>query len=77
MTRAVKAACEHALSGAADTDSSDIDVMVDLEPDVSIVQLIGLQRQMSEVLGRPVDLVSACALEPSIRARTPSESIAL
>ena len=60
-----------------DAIDSDIDVLVDLDPDVSVVRLIGLERQLSELLGRPVDLVPADALKPSVRTRALAESVAL
>lgn len=60
-----------------DTDDSDIDVMVDLDPDVSVVRLIGLERQLSELLGRPVDLVPAEALKPNVRSDALAQSVAL
>lgn len=67
-------------SVARGTDSpgqSDIDLMVDLDPDVGLVKLIGLERELSELLGRPVDLVPADSLKPAVRDQAMAESIAL
>jgi uncharacterized protein len=40
-------------------ESSDIDLAVELEPaaHVGLFRLVGLQRRLSEILGRPVDLL--------------------
>ena len=51
--------------------------MVDLDPDVGIVRLIGLERQLSELLGRPVDLVPADSLKPAVREQAMAEGVAL
>ena len=56
---------------------SDVDVMVDLDPEVGLVGLIGLERQLSELLGRPVDLVPADSIKPGLRERAEAESIPL
>ena len=63
--------------GADRPDDSDVDVMVDLDPEVGLVRLIGLERELSELLGRPVDLVPAESLKPGIRERAEAESVAL
>jgi hypothetical protein len=48
---------------------SDIDVLVEFEPDAPIGFLgyAGLQEELSELLGRQVDLVSKVGLKPRIR----------
>lgn len=63
--------------GTDTADDSDVDVMVDLDDDVSVVRLVGLQRQLSELLGLPVDLVPADALKPAVRERAMAESVEL
>jgi len=49
---------------------SDLDVLVDFEPGtrVGLLALSRLQRELSELFGRPVDLVPVRGLKPSIRA---------
>lgn len=56
---------------------SDIDLLVDLDPDVSVIRLIGLERELSELLGRPVDLVPAESLKPGLRESAVGESVPL
>jgi predicted nucleotidyltransferase len=53
--------------GDATTDS-DIDVLVELDPDahVSLFDLSGIQRRLSEILGRKVDVVSKRGLRKGL-----------
>jgi predicted nucleotidyltransferase len=48
---------------------SDVDVLVDFEPEarVGFLTLSRMARELSELLGRPVDLVPRSGLKPSIR----------
>ncbi|MBL8057941.1 MAG: nucleotidyltransferase family protein [Anaerolineales bacterium] len=49
---------------------SDVDVLVEFEPDVQIglFTLIDIQDELAALLGRPVDLVPRQGLKPVIRA---------
>lgn len=60
-----------------DTETSDIDLLVDLEEGVGLLDLIGLERELSELLGVDVDVVPADTLKPRIRARVLAEAIPL
>ena len=60
-----------------DTESSDVDLLVDLSPDVGIVGLIGLEREIAEILGREVDVVPARNLKPGVAAQAFTEAIPL
>lgn len=60
-----------------DTESSDIDLLVDLAPDVGIISLIGLEREIAEILGRQVDVVPAGNLKTEVAARAFAEAIPL
>ena len=60
-----------------DTDSSDVDLLVDLSPEVGIVSLIGLERELTEILGREVDVVPAANLKTQVAARAFAEAIPL
>ena len=48
---------------------SDVDVLVEFQPEaqVGFVALSRVQRELSELLGRRVDLVSRTGLKPKIR----------
>ena len=58
-------------------ESSDIDVLVDLEPGRSLFDLGGLLSDLEELLGRPVDVVTEKSLKPRIRDRVLGESVPL
>lgn len=49
---------------------SDVDILVDFEPDaaVGLLALGRMQRELSALLARPVDLVPRQGLKPRIRA---------
>lgn len=51
------------------TDQSDIDLLVEFMPDAKIgfIEFAGMQIEISELLGRKVDLVSKNGLNPVIR----------
>jgi predicted nucleotidyltransferase len=50
-------------------DASDVDLAVELDPaaQVGLFRLMGLQRRLSEILGRSVDLVPEPAENPRLR----------
>jgi len=60
-----------------DTSKSDIDILVDLSPRSSLVTLGRLERELSEILGGPVDVVPAEGLRRAVRAEAEKEAIPL
>ena len=54
--------------------ASDVDLLVQFSKPVSLLHLVRLQRELSEVLGKTVDLVTEKALSPYIRPRVLSEA---
>ena len=44
---------------------------------VGVVGLVGLERELSEILKRPVDVVPAAGLKPVVAKRVADEAIAL
>ena len=60
-----------------DTPSSDVDLLVDLDPEVGLIGLIGLERAISELLDREVDVVPARNLKARVRHAAESEAVAL
>jgi predicted nucleotidyltransferase/DNA-binding XRE family transcriptional regulator len=60
-----------------DTASSDVDILVDLADGVGVVGLVGLERELSEILKRPVDVVPAAGLKPAVAKHVADEAIAL
>jgi len=60
-----------------DTEASDVDLLVDLSPDVGIVGLIGLERELAEILAREVDVVPAVNLKAGFAPQVLAEAIPL
>lgn len=48
---------------------SDIDILVDLDPDRSLLDVGGLAMDLSRLLGHPVDVVTEAGLRERIRSR--------
>jgi predicted nucleotidyltransferase len=47
---------------------SDLDLLVDMEADRSLLDLVGLEQDLEDLLGRSVDVLTAASVHPSIRA---------
>jgi uncharacterized protein len=60
--------------GAA-TAESDLDLLVDLEPGATLIDLGAFQVEMEELLGRRVDVVEPSALHWYIRDRVLAEAV--
>jgi len=54
---------------------SDVDLLVDVDDDVSLVGLSRLKFHLEDLLGMPVDLVTTDALRPSMRDQILAEAI--
>lgn len=57
--------------------ASDIDLLVQMEPGRTLLDLGGLYSDLREVLGRPVDVVPDDSLKPEIRDRVLAEAVPL
>jgi hypothetical protein len=62
--------------GDADPDS-DIDLLVDLEPDRSLLDLGGLLMAVQHLLGKPMDVITEARLRPRVRAAVLKEAVPL
>jgi len=60
-----------------DIESSDIDLLVDLDEGVGLLDLVGLERELAELLGVHVDIVPADALKPQTKERIRREAVPL
>jgi hypothetical protein len=60
-----------------DKPGSDIDILVEFEPEarIGLFGMAGLQRRLSEILGRPVDLTTRDALHKALRNRIIKEAV--
>ena len=57
-----------------DKEGSDIDIVVDILPGTSLFDLTGLQAQLEEALGVPVDIVTSTGLHRFIRDKVLAEA---
>jgi uncharacterized protein len=62
--------------GEAD-EQSDIDLLVDMEPGRTLLDLGGLLMDLQALLGQNVDVVTERGLKPRIRERVLAEAVAL
>lgn len=49
------------------TENSDIDILVDLPPDKSLLDFIDLKIKLEEMLGKKVDLVEYSTIKPRLK----------
>ena len=61
----------------ADTDLSDIDLLVDLESGRSLLDQVGLKQELEDLLGRSVDVVVEGGISPYLEERILSEAVPL
>lgn len=59
------------------TTDSDVDILVEMEPGRSLLDLTGLQLDLEELLGRDVDVVTEKGLSPYLRDRILAEATPL
>ena len=57
-----------------ETDASDIDLLADFGGRKSLLDLVRIEREFAERLGRNVDLLTEAALSPYLRDRVLRES---
>jgi len=56
---------------------SDIDLLVEIGSDISLLDFVGIKQELEEALGRKVDLVEYKVIKPRIRARVLREEVSL
>jgi len=54
-----------------------VDLLVDLEPGRSLLDLSALRLDLCDLLGRDVDVVTTASLHPAIRDQVLAEAVAL
>ncbi len=55
-------------------DESDIDLLATFSKPISLLQMVGLERELSSVLGRKVDLLTTKSISPYLKSRIIKES---
>jgi len=57
--------------------NSDIDLLVEVEPGRTLLDLIALEQDLEELLGRPVEVLTDRGLSPYLQERILAEAAAL
>lgn len=70
-----KAALFGSIVRGQEEDSSDIDILVNYNTDVTLLDVAGLQIELEQILGRKVDLVSEKFLHRRIRDKVNNEQV--
>jgi uncharacterized protein len=65
------------LARGEETPTSDIDLLVDLEADRTLLDLAAFRREAQEILGTPVDVATPDMLKARIRAQVEREAVPL
>jgi len=60
-----------------DRPGSDVDLLVDLRPDKTLLELAGLRDELARLLGIRVDVATAEMLKGPVRARALAEALPL
>ena len=60
-----------------DHEGSDVDMLVDFSPGTDITDIIGIKRELEDVLGVPVDLVPRNGLKERVRSRAAKDLLPL
>lgn len=56
-------------------EGSDIDILIEINKDISLLDFVGIKLELEEVLGRKVDLVEYCTIKPLIKQRVLREQV--
>ena len=56
-------------------EDSDIDILVEIEKDISLLDFVGLKLEIEEALGKKVDLVEYNTIKPLLREKILSEQV--
>jgi predicted nucleotidyltransferase len=59
------------------TADSDIDILVEIRNDMSLLDFVGLKIEIEEALGKDVDLVEYSTIKPLIKERILSEQVVI
>jgi hypothetical protein len=57
-----------------DRAHSDVDLLVDMDADRSLLDVVGLGQELEELLDRKVDVLTGASLHPALRERILAES---
>jgi predicted nucleotidyltransferase len=60
-----------------DRADRDVDLLVEMEDDRSLLDLVGLEQDLEELLARHVDVLTDASIHPALRARIAADVRAL
>jgi predicted nucleotidyltransferase len=58
-------------------ENSDVDILVEIESDISLLDFVGLKIEIEEALGRKVDLVEYCTIKPLLKDKILKEQVVI
>lgn len=56
-------------------EDSDIDILVEIEDDISLLEFVGVKLEIEETLGKEIDLVEYNTIKPLLRERILKEQV--
>jgi hypothetical protein len=56
---------------------SDIDILVEIEKNISLLDFVGIKLEIEEVLGRKIDLVEYSTIKPLLKERILNEQVVI
>jgi len=56
-------------------EDSDIDILVEIESDISLLEFVGAKLEIEEALGKEIDLVEYNTIKPLLRERILKEQV--
>lgn len=59
------------------TETSDVDILTDMQPGATLFDLVGFKQDLEELLGRPVHVVTTASLSPYFRDQVLHEAVPL
>jgi len=60
-----------------DTEASDLDLLIEMEPGRSLLDIIAIKQDLEELLGCKVDVVTEAAISPYLRDKVLHEAVQL
>ena len=58
-------------------EDSDIDILVEIDKDISLLDFVGIKLEIEDALGKKVDLVEYNTIKPLLRERILNEQVVI
>lgn len=59
------------------SEDSDIDILVEIDKNISLLDFVGIKLEIEETLGRRIDLVEYYTIKPRLKDRILKEEVAI